>query len=106
MVDPSGGPGRPRLSFRFHRLNRQRRCLGRLDGWSARVRTTALRHTDFDISFYLNGRLLDSESNTRDLGMGVDLTRARRGRTHRLRVLVEDPAVRDRLSRTFKFRRC
>jgi Tol biopolymer transport system component len=101
-----GGPGRPRLSFRFHRLNSHRRCLGRLDGWSVHVRTTALRYTDFDISFYVDGRLLDQESNTRDLGQGVDLTQARRGRTHRLRVVVEDPAVRDRVTRTFKFRRC
>jgi hypothetical protein len=38
--------------------------------------------------------------------MGVDLTQARRGRTHRIRVVVEDPAVPDRVSRTFKFRRC
>ena len=101
-----GGPGRPRLSFRFHRINRHRRCLGRLDGWSVRVKTTALRFTDFNIAFYVNGRLLDEEFNTRDLGQGVDLTQTRRGRTHRLRVVVEDPAVRDRISRTFKFRRC
>ena len=38
--------------------------------------------------------------------MGVDLTQARRGRTHRLRALVEDSAVHYRISRTFKFRRC
>jgi TolB protein len=101
-----GGPGRPVLVFRFHRLNRHRRCLGRLDGWSARVKTSAQRFTDFDISFYLNGRLVDQESNTRDLGMGVDLTQARRGRTHRLRVLVESSAVHDRLARSFRFRRC
>lgn len=101
-----GGPGRPRLSFRFHRLNRNRRCLGRLDGWSVRVKTTGLRFTDFNIAFYVNGRLLEQEFNTRDLGTGVDLTQTRRGRTHRLRVVVEDPAVRDRLSRTFRFRRC
>jgi hypothetical protein len=101
-----GGPRRPRLSFRFHRLNRHRRCLGRLDGWSVGVKTAALRPTGFDISFYVNGRFLDRESNTRDLGAGVDLTQARRGRTHRVRVVVEDDAVRDRVSRTFKFRRC
>jgi dipeptidyl aminopeptidase/acylaminoacyl peptidase len=101
-----GGPGRPVLTFRFHRLNRHRRCLGRLDGWSARVKTSALRFTDFDISFYLDGRLVEQVSNTRDLGMGVDLTQARRGRTHRLRVLVVSPAVHDRLSRSFRFRRC
>jgi len=101
-----GGPGRPRLRFRFHRLNSHRRCLGRLDGWSVRVKTTALRYTDFDISFYVDGRLLDQESNTRDLGQGVDLTQARRGRTHRLRVVVEDPAVGAPGARTFKFRRC
>ncbi len=101
-----GGPGRPVLSFRFHRINRHRRCLGRLDGWSARVKTSAQRFTDFDISFYLDGRLVDQASNTRDLGMGVDLTQARRGSTHRLRVLVESPAVHDRLSRSFRFRRC
>ena len=45
-------------------------------------------------------------ASTRDLGQGVDLTQTRRGRTHRLRVVVEDPAARDRVSRTFKFRRC
>jgi hypothetical protein len=101
-----GGPRRPRLSFRFHRLNHHRRCLGRLDGWSVGVKTAALRPTGFDISFYVNGRFLDRESNTRDLGAGVDLTQARRGRTHRVRVVVEDDAVRDRVSRTFKFRRC
>jgi hypothetical protein len=49
---------------------------------------------------------MDQESNTRDLGMGVDLTQAPRGHTHRIRVVVEDPAVHDRVSRTFKFRRC
>ena len=101
-----GGPGRPRLSFRFHRINSHRRCLGRLDGWSVIVKTKAQRYTDFDISFYVDGRLLDQESNTRGLGMGVDLTQARRGRTHRIRVVVEDPAVHDRVARTFKFRRC
>jgi dipeptidyl aminopeptidase/acylaminoacyl peptidase len=101
-----GGPGRPKLKFRFQRLNRHRSCLGRLDGWSAHVKTKALRFTDFDISFYLDGRLLDQTSNTRDLGGGVDLTQASRRRTHRLRVLVEDPAAHDRISRTFKFRRC
>lgn len=58
------------------------------------------------IAFYVDGRLVNEESNTRDLGYGVDLTRARRGRTHRLRVVVDDPAVHDRVSRTFKFRRC
>jgi Tol biopolymer transport system component len=101
-----GGPGRPRLSFRFQRLNSHRSCLGRLDGWSARVKTTALHFTDFNIAFYVDGRLMNQEFNTRDLGYGVDLTQARRGRTHRLRVVVDDPAVHDRLSRTFKFRRC
>jgi Tol biopolymer transport system component len=101
-----GGPGRPRLRFRFIRLSRHGRCLGRYDGWSARVKTTALRHTGFDIAFYVDGKLLDSESGTRDLGQGVDLTQARRGRTHRLRVVVKDPAVHDRVTRTFKFRRC
>jgi Tol biopolymer transport system component len=101
-----GGPGRPRLKFRFHRLNPHRRCLGRLDGWSARVKTTALHFTDFNIAFYVDRRLVNQEFNTRDLGYGVDLTQARRGRTHRLRVVVDDPAVHDRLSRTFKFRRC
>ena len=101
-----GGPGRPRLSFRFLRINSRRSCLGRLDGWSVRVRTSALRHTDFHIAFYVNGRLVESEFNTRDLGYGVDLTPARRGRTNRLRVLVKDDAVRDRFSRTFKFRLC
>ena len=101
-----GGPGRPRLSFRFHRINPNRRCLGALDGWSVRVKTKGLRFTAFNIAFYVNGRLLDQESNTRGLGQGVDLTQTRRGRTHRLRVVVEDAAVRDRVSRTFKFRRC
>lgn len=50
-----GGPGRPRLRFRFHRLNRHRRCLGRFDGWSARVKTTALRYTGFHIAFSASG---------------------------------------------------
>jgi TolB protein len=101
-----GGPGRPRLKFRFRRLNSHRSCLGGRDGWSARVKTTALHFTDFNIAFYVDGRLVNQEFNTRDLGYGVDLTRARRGRTHRLRVVVDDDAVHDRLSRTFKFRRC
>jgi hypothetical protein len=101
-----GGPGRPRMRFRFHRLNPHRSCLGPRDGWSVRVKTTALRFTDFDIAFYVDGRLVDSESGTRDLGYGVDLTRASRGRTHRLRVVVEDDAAHDRVARTFKFRRC
>jgi Tol biopolymer transport system component len=99
-----GGPGRPRLKFQFHRL-RGRSCLGRLDGWSARVKTTALHFTGFNISFYLDGRLTDQEFNTRERGSGVDAS-ARRGRTHRLRVVVDDAAVHDRVSRTFKFRRC
>jgi TolB protein len=101
-----GGPGRPRLKFRFQRLNRHQSCLGRLDGWSVRVKTTGLHFTYFNIAFYVDGRLTDQEFNTRDLGGGVDLTQARRGRTHRLRVVVDDPAVHDRVSRTFKFRRC
>jgi TolB protein len=101
-----GGPRRPRLKFRFHRIDRSQSCLGRLDGWSVRVKTTALRFTTFQIAFYVDGKLMDAESGTRDLGMGVDATHARHGSTHRIRVLVENPAAHDRVSRTFKFRRC
>jgi TolB protein len=100
-----GGPTRPRISLRFFRLNRRRACLGRLDGWSARVRTTALRYTRFNIEFFINGRSFDKTYNTRSEGGGVDLLHLRRGR-HRLKVVVDDPAVRDRVSRTFVFRRC
>jgi len=101
-----GGPGKPRLKFRFQRLDRHGRCLGRYDGWYARVRTSASRYTRFSIAFYVDGKLLDAVSNTRDLGMGVDAVHARRGTTHRVRVLVQDPATHDRVSRTFRFRRC
>jgi dipeptidyl aminopeptidase/acylaminoacyl peptidase len=101
-----GGPGRPRLVFRFRRINRHRSCLGRYDGWTASVRTSGNRRTRFYIAFYVDGKFMDYESNSKFLGMGVDAVHARRGRTHRVRVVVEDSAPRDRISRTFKFRRC
>ena len=101
-----GGPARPRIKFSFIGLNRKRRCLGGFGGWSATVKTTARRYTGFHIAFYLDGQLVDEEFDTRGLGMGVDQTQARRGRTHRVRVLVEDAAAGDSISRTFKFWRC
>jgi dipeptidyl aminopeptidase/acylaminoacyl peptidase len=101
-----GGPGRPKLVFRFKRINRHRSCLARFDGWTAAVKTSGQRQTLFYIAFYVDGRFMDYESNSRFLGMGVDAVRARRGSTHRVRVVVEDAAPGDRTSRTFTFRRC
>jgi Tol biopolymer transport system component len=94
---------KPRLKFRYQRISRHGRCLHRLDGYSFAVKTKASRKTRFDISTYMDGRLLDQEFNSRGFGNGVDLLR--KGR-HKLRIVVTDPAVHDRISRTFKFRRC
>jgi dipeptidyl aminopeptidase/acylaminoacyl peptidase len=100
-----GGPAKPRLSLRYQKINRRRSCLGRLDGWVAKVTTKGSRDTRFAITFFMDGRSEDygNRSNTRSLGAGVDILR--RGR-HRLRVVVEDPVPRDRISRTFTFRVC
>jgi hypothetical protein len=51
----------------------------------------------------VDGKLLDQVFNTRGGGGGVDTLR--KGR-HKVRVQVVDPGVHDRISRTFKFRRC
>jgi dipeptidyl aminopeptidase/acylaminoacyl peptidase len=100
-----GGPKRPVISLRLHRLNRRRTCLGRLDGWSVRVKTSALRYTGFNIHFLVDGRTLDEEFNTRSMSDGIDAVFPRRKR-HRLKVVVDDPAVHDRISRTYTLRRC
>ena len=100
-----GGAGRPHLRFRFQRTNRHRRCLGPYDGWGASVKTRAPGFIGLRFSFYLNGRLYDQINNARGLGAGVDAL-IRRGRTYRLRVVLETPAVNDRVSRTYTFRRC
>jgi hypothetical protein len=101
----STGPGRRRLcderrrrriSLRFRRLSSRRACLGRLDGWFARVKTTALRHTYFTVEFRVDGRPVDQTFGTRSEGAGVDLLHLTRGR-HRLKV---------RVSRTYSFQRC
>ena len=99
------GPRRPRIGLSFRRINPRRTCLGRLDGWFARVKTTALRPTGFNIEFIVDGRSVDQTFDTRGEGAGVDLLHLRRGR-HRLKVVVDDPAVGDRVSRTYGFRRC
>jgi hypothetical protein len=54
----------------------------------------------------VDGKFMDYESNSRFLGMGVDAVHARRGSAHRVRVVVEDSAPGDRITRTFRFRRC
>jgi dipeptidyl aminopeptidase/acylaminoacyl peptidase len=101
-----GGPAQPRLVFRFQRINRHRSCLAKYDGWTARVKTPGLRATRFHIAFYVDGKFIYDTSNTRFLGLGVDSVHGRHGSTHRVRVVVEDSAPRDRISRTFKFRIC
>jgi hypothetical protein len=100
------GPGRPRLKFLFIGVNRKRRCLGALGGWSAFVRTKARPYTGFHVAFYVDGQLADEEFNTRGFGMGLTYLQAGRRRTHSVRVLVEDAAAADTISRTFTFRRC
>jgi Tol biopolymer transport system component len=99
------GPSKPRLKVTFRKLNRRSKCLGTLDGYVISVRTNASRKTQFDVSDYVDGKLIDKEFNSRGFGGGVDTLQLRRGR-HHLRVVVEDAAVRDRISRTFAFRRC
>jgi hypothetical protein len=69
------------------------------------VLTNASRRTQFDVSDYVDRRLIDEEFNSRGFGGGVDTLQLRRGR-HRLRVVVEDAAIGDRISRTLSFRRC
>jgi Tol biopolymer transport system component len=98
-----GGPKKPRLKFSYLRLKKHAKCLGKFDGYSFRVRTKASRKTDFDVSTYVDGKLLRQEFNTRGFGDGVDFLR--KGR-HKVKVVVVDAAVHDRISRTFKFRRC
>jgi len=102
----AGGPTRPRIKFRFSGLKPKRHCLGALGGWSATVKTSARRYTGFHIAFYVDGRLVDELFDTRGFGTGVDSTEARHGSTYRVRVLVEDAGAGDRVTRTFRFRRC
>jgi len=101
-----GGPAKPRLVFRFQKIKRHTKCLAKYDGWTARVKTRGLRATRFHIAFYVDGKFVYDTSNTRFLGLGVDSVHGRHGSTHRVRVLVEDSAPRDRISRTFRFRVC
>jgi hypothetical protein len=63
----------------------------------------ASRKTRFDISTFVDGHLIEEVLNSRGHGGGVD--GFRKGR-HKLKVVVTDPAAHDRISRTFKFRRC
>lgn len=98
-----GGPGRPGLVLKFRKLNRHRRCLGRLDGFFAGVKTRATKWTGFDFTLYVDGRLILQETNSRGRGSGVDTLR--RGR-HRLKLVMTDPAAGDTRVRTAKFRRC
>jgi hypothetical protein len=97
------GPSRPKLRFRYQRIKKHSRCLHKFDGYSFSVKTKASRKTYFDISTYIDGRLEDQVFAARGDGGGVDLLR--KGR-HRLKVVITSPAVHDRISRTFKFRRC
>jgi dipeptidyl aminopeptidase/acylaminoacyl peptidase len=94
---------KPRLTFRYQRLKKHSKCLGKLDGYSFSVKTKASRKTRFDISTFVDGHLIEEVLNSRGYGGGVD--GFRKGR-HKLKVVVTDPAVHDRISRTFKFRRC
>jgi len=96
-------PGRPRLQFSFIRIGRRSGCLGQFDGYTFAVHSNASRKTRFDISVYVDGRLVDQEFNSTGFGEGAD--QVRRGR-HRVRIVVEDPAIGDRISRTFRFTRC
>lgn len=100
-----GGPRKPVLVVRTQRINRRRKCLGRLDGVVARVRTTALRYTGFNIHLIVDGKRIDELFNARSDGVGIDSFFPRR-RVHRVKVTVDDPAVGDRLSRTITIRRC
>jgi hypothetical protein len=97
------GPKKPRLKFSYRRIKKHSKCLHKLDVYVFRVKTKASRKTLFDISTYLDGKPLDQVFNTRGGGGGVDTLR--KGR-HKVRVQVVDPGVHDRISRTFKFRRC
>jgi hypothetical protein len=97
------GATKPLLRFSFQKLNRKSKCLGRLDGYFVVVKTNASRKTRFDITFILDGKVIEKEYESRGFGSGVDALR--KGR-HHIRVLVEDAAVRDRIARTFAFRRC
>jgi hypothetical protein len=98
-----GGPKKPRLKFRYQRIKRHIKCLHKFDGYSFTVKTKASHKTQFDISTYVDGKLLDQVFNTKRGGGTVDTLR--KGR-HKVRVQVVDPGVHDRISRTFKFRRC
>jgi TolB protein len=101
-----GGPGRPRLRTHYQRLNRRSRCLGKFDGIVATVKTNASRKTLFDFFFFLDGREYNHTFSTTSLGAGLGSADGiRRGR-HRIRVVVTDPAVGDRVSRTLTFRTC
>jgi hypothetical protein len=100
-----GGPSKPRVKVTFRKLNPRSQCLGTLDGYVISVLTNASRRTQFDVSDYVDGRLIDEEFNSRGFAGGVDTLQLRRGR-HRLRVVVEDAAIGDRISRTLSFRRC
>jgi hypothetical protein len=99
-----GGPSKPRLQFSLRKLNRRSKCLGRLDGYVVGVHTNASRKTSFDLSLFVDRKLLNEEFNSRGFGEGADQL-FRRGR-HRIRVTVDDPAVHDRIDRTFSVRRC
>lgn len=97
-------PPAPRLTVAVFRLHPRRTCLKLTeDAFVARVTTRALKATRFEIAFYLDGRILDSVSDARS--SNTPPTLPHRGR-HRLRVLVTDAAVHDRLSKTVSFRSC
>jgi WD40-like Beta Propeller Repeat len=100
-----GGPKKPVLSFQSRRIDRRRPCYGRFDGWFVRVKTTALRYTGFNIHFIVDGKVYDEIFNTRSRGDGIDQIFPRRKR-HKLKVVIDDPVVHDRVSHTYTLRRC
>jgi WD40-like Beta Propeller Repeat len=97
------GPKRPKLRIRFFKIKKHRKCLGHFDGYGVDVRTKAGRKTRFDIFLSLDGHEIDNVFSGRDLSEGVDTLR--KGR-HRVKVVMQDPAVHDKIVRRFSFRVC
>src|SRR5262249_51465243 len=99
----TGGPGKPRLKFSQRKLKRHSKCLAKFDSYNAAVKTKASKRTLFDMSIYVDGRLIDQVFSTNFLAEGAD--QLRRGR-HKVKVVIVDAAFHDRIVRTFRIKRC
>jgi Tol biopolymer transport system component len=96
-------PSRPRINFRIIHLNPGRKCFNPFtDGFGASVSTKASKVTGYDINVYIDGRLWAQTIDGRDI---TTEPRGHRGR-HRIKVVVSDFALHDRVSKTTSWNQC